>query len=64
MNKDQSERYFTNYYVTYVKYDKDTDQYYLDLPIEVLMHLQWEDNEEVIFSRTEQNKITIKKKEK
>ena len=64
MNKDQSERYFTNYYVTYVKYDRDTDQYYLDLPIEVLMHLQWEDNEEVIFSRTEQNKITIKKKEK
>lgn len=63
--KDASERYFTNYYTTYVKYDPKTNEYYLELPSTALFHLGWNDQEEVEFNVIDDGnkRLIIKKKE-
>lgn len=64
-DKKVSERYFTNYYTAYVKYDSNVDEYYLDIPSTALYHLGWKEGEEIEFRVDEQTKnVIVSKKEK
>ena len=61
--KDVTEKHFTNYYTTYVKYDKNTDEYYIEMAGEALFHLGWQAGDDVVFEREQDTKkLIIKKK--
>lgn len=63
--KDASDRYFTNYYTAYVKYDPEVDEYYLDIPSTALFHLGWGEGDEIEFTIDEETKnLIVTKKEK
>ena len=63
--KDASDRYFTNYYTTYVKYDAEIDDYYIELPSTAMFHLGWNPGDELEFTVDEQTKnVIVRKKEK
>jgi len=64
-DKNVSERYFTNYYTSYVKYDSELDEYYLEVPSTALFHLGWEEGDEIEFDIDERTKnVIVSKKEK
>ena len=64
-DKNVSERYFTNYYTSYVKYDSEVDEYYLEVPSTALFHLDWKEGDEIEFAIDEHSKnIIVSKKEK
>jgi len=64
-DKNVSERYFTNYYTSYVKYDSELDEYYLEVPSTALFHLGWEEGDEIEFAIDERTKnVIVSKKEK
>lgn len=64
-DKKISERYFTNYYTTYVKYDSKVDEYYLEVPSTALFHLDWKEGDDIKFTIDEKSKnIIVSKKDK
>jgi bifunctional DNA-binding transcriptional regulator/antitoxin component of YhaV-PrlF toxin-antitoxin module len=64
-DKSVSERYFTNYYTSYVKYDPELDEYHLEVPSTALFHLGWEEGDDIEFVIDERTKnVIVSKKEK
>lgn len=63
--KDASDRYFTNYYTAYVKYDSELDEYYIELPSTSMFHLGWNVGDDIEFDvREDTRNVIIRKKEK
>ena len=56
------ESYGTNYYLAYIKYDKEADDYYIQLPYELTLSLGWEVGDEIEFDIKEKDKLYICKK--
>ncbi|CAB5220894.1 hypothetical protein UFOVP247_53 [uncultured Caudovirales phage] len=64
MSKKIIESYGTNYYTTYLKYDEDADEYYIQLHSDLIATLGWKEGDELIWSIAENNNAAIVRKKK
>ena len=64
MKQPIRESYGTNYYLAYIKYDKENDDYFIDLPYELQLALGWEAGDQIEYETKENNRIFIFKKRK